>query len=155
MPEPYPPLSEHPFLAGIGDKHLSRLGGCCRATLLTFQPGYQIFREGQDADACYLLEDGDVALQVYAPGAKPRTIETLHGGDVLGWSWLFPPYRWTFDATTLTEVRAIGLNAGLLRQAKDDDLEFGYELMRRFSMVVVDRLQAARLRLMDMYAART
>ena len=149
-------LSEHPFLAGIGGEHLAKLQGCCRASLVTFKAGYQIFKEGQEADACYLIESGDVALQVFTPGPGPaRTIETLHSGDVLGWSWLFPPYRWSFDAKAITQVQAISLDGTLLRQAKDADVAFGYELMRRFGRIVVKRLQATRLQLLDVYASHT
>ena len=156
MPEVDRLLSQHPFLAGMSEAHISKLHGCCRAALVTFQPGYQIFREGQEADACYLLESGDVALQVFTPGPGPaRTIETLHGGHVLGWSWLYPPYRWSFDAAAITQVQAISLDAARLRRAKDDDVAFGYELMRRFGQIVVKRLQATRLQLLDVYASHT
>ena len=147
-------LSEHPFLAGMSEDHLALLQGCCRTTLVSFESGYQIFREGQEADACYLLASGAVALQVVAPGpGSARTIETLHGGQVLGWSWLYPPYRWSFDAAALTQVQAIRLDATLLREAKDSDAGFGYELMRRFGQIVVKRLQATRLQLLDVYAS--
>ncbi len=149
---PVAQLRDHPFLAGLGETHLARLGGCCEAAVATFPAGRSIFHEGEDADTCYLLESGDVALQVFRPAGGPHTLETLHGGDVLGWSWLFPPYRWVFDATAVTPVRAIALDALRLRAAKDEDCEFGYELMRRFAQVVVSRLQATRLQLLDLYA---
>ncbi len=146
-------LRDHPFLAGMDEPHLARLDGCCEAAAATFPAGRTIFHEGEDADVCYLLEAGDVALQAFRPAGGPRTLETLHGGDVLGWSWLFAPYRWAFDATALTPVRAIALDGARLRQAKDADCEFGYELMRRFAQVVVSRLQATRLQLLDLYAS--
>ena len=144
-------LRHHPFLAEMSEEHLERLAAC-RATLLTFDPGYCIFREGQDATACYLIDAGDIALGVFAAGNGPRTLLTLHGGDVLGWSWLFPPYRWAFDARTITAVRAVSLDGDRLRGRAEDDHEFGYELMRRFAGVVVDRLQTTRLQLLDLYA---
>ena len=152
MSEPERFLERHRFFQGMSAEHLALMGSCCRATMLTFDPGYPIFLEGQPADSCYLLDEGDVALQVHAPGTGLRTLETLHGGDVLGWSWLFPPYEWTFDARAVSEVRALGLDAVRLRNAKEIDHEFGYELLWRFASVVVDRLQATRLQLLDMYA---
>lgn len=154
MPAPAPQLRNHPFLAGMSEAHLARISGCCVADVRTFPAGATIFHQGEAADACYLLEAGDVALQVFRPAGGPHTLQTLHGGDVLGWSWLFAPYRWSFDASAVTPVRAIALDAVRLREAKAGDCEFGYELMRRFAQVVVDRLQATRLQLLDVYASR-
>ena len=151
-PGPEHLLRAHPFVAGMSDEHLALLQRVCRATIVSFQPGYHIISEGHEADACYLIESGSVSLQVYMPGSGARTIETLGAGDVLGWAWLFPPYRWTADATALTPVQAIRLDGVRLRAARDQDPDFAYDLLRRFSQVIVDRLQATLLQLLDVYA---
>ncbi len=78
-------------------------------------------------------------------------IETLGPGDVVGWSWLFPPYRWQFDAVALERVAAVALDGACLRAKCDDDTRLGFELTRRFAGVLIDRLQATRLRLLDLY----
>ncbi len=153
MSEPASFLREHPFLAGMSEEHLARLEGCCRAAVTSFRAGQPIFHAGDQAEACYLIQHGDVAIQVHTPGSGARTIQTLHGGDVLGWSWLFPPFSWSFDAVAITSVRAIMLDGARLMEQKEEDHEFGYELMRRFAGVVVERLQATRLQLLDLYAA--
>lgn len=142
-------LAERPFFAGMSERSLAVLAGCASET--DFAAGSTIFREGDAAEACFLITGGDVALEIVVPGRGPHVVETLHAGEVLGWSWLFPPYRWTFDAQALTATTALRFDALALRSAKASDTEFGYELMQRFARVLVDRLQATRLQLLDIY----
>ncbi len=144
-------LREHEFFADLSDEDIGILSAC--ATPAAFAAGQVIFREGGPADACYLILRGDVALEVTTPGRGAHVVQTLHGGDILGWSWLFPPRRWMFDAQALTDTAAIRLDARCLRAAIDADHEFGYQLLQRFSQVMTARLQAARLQLMDVYGA--
>jgi CRP/FNR family transcriptional regulator, cyclic AMP receptor protein len=144
-------LGTHPFFYGMAAEHLDVLATC--ATAADFATGETIFASGDSADACYLVLDGDVALELVAPGRGPHVIQTLHSGDVLGWSWLVEPYRWMFDAQALTAVRAIRFDAQCLRSAKENDPALGFDLLRRFVVVIVDRMQAARMQLMDIYGA--
>jgi CRP-like cAMP-binding protein len=142
-------LTVHPFFGGMSAVAIGLLAGC--ASEVEFAAGAPIFKEGDAADACFLLTAGDVALEIVVPGRGPHVVETLHTGEVLGWSWLFRPYRWTFDAQALTATSAIRFDGAALREAKTADKEFGYELMTRFAQVLVDRLQATRLQLLDIY----
>jgi CRP/FNR family cyclic AMP-dependent transcriptional regulator len=142
-------LAKRPFFAGMSEASLAVLAEC--ASEVEFAAGTTIFREGDEADACYLITGGDVALEIVVPGRGPHVVETLHSGEVLGWSWLFPPYRWSFDAQALTETHAIRFDGAALREAKTSDSQFGYELMTRFARVLVDRLQATRVQLLDIY----
>jgi CRP-like cAMP-binding protein len=144
-------LGEHPFFFGMKSDYLEVLAGC--ATAADFVRGSAVFKEGEPADACWLIVEGDIALEVVVPGRGPHVIQTLHSGEVLGWSWLFSPYRWSFDAQALTDTKAIRFDAEALRTAKNEDKEFGFELMQRFAEVLVDRLQATRLQLLDIYGA--
>lgn len=145
-------LAEHPFFRGIPMDLLGLLAA--DAAVVEFSTGAYVFREGGSAAECWLLQKGDVALEMHAPGIGTRTIQTVHGGEVLGWSWLFPPYRWSFDAHVREPVRALQLPADRMLSLADADCRFGYELMHRFAGVVVDRLQATRIQLLDLYAAR-
>ncbi len=144
-------LGDRAFFLGMETDHLSTLedasGEVC------FAAGSTIFREGGAADAWYLLTDGVVILEVDIPGRGPHTLQTLHPGDILGWSWLFPPYRWSFDAYARTDVEAIRFDGAALRAAAKLTPAFGYELMRRFAEVLVQRMQAARLQVLDIYGA--
>jgi CRP-like cAMP-binding protein len=144
-----PLLAEHPFLRGLEPRYLALLAGC--AANVRFDAGRYIFREGEEADRFYIIRHGKVALELSAPERGALTIQTLGAGDVLGWSWLFPPYRWRFDARALELTRAIALDGACLRRKCDEDHSFGYELVKRFAQVIVERLQATRLQLLDVY----
>lgn len=142
-------LDEHPFLAGIDGKLRALLVGCAANERLAV--GKYVLREGAKADKFYLIRHGTVAIEIHAPGRAPIVLETLHGGDVLGWSWLIPPHRWTFDARAVEDTRLVSLDAVCLRGKMEADPVLGYEVMRRFLPVMAHRLQAARLQMLDLY----
>ncbi len=128
---------------------LSVVSGC--AHNVHYEAGRRILHEGDPADTFFALREGRVALEVFAPARGAVVIETIGPGEVLGWSWLFPPYRWHFDAVALDPVRAVAFDGACLRGKCDDDPRLGYELTRRFASTLIDRLQATRLRLLDVY----
>ena len=148
-----PILAQHPFFQDIAPAHRQLMAGC--AANVRFPAGADLFREGNAADQFYLLRHGRVALQVFIPAQGRITIETIEAGDVLGWSWLFPPYRWHFDAQALELTRAIAFDGECLRAKCDDDHDLGYTLMQRFARIMMQRLQATRLQLLDVYGVRT
>lgn len=139
------------LFAGLEDPYAEQLAGCSR--LAGFDAGETLFREGEPADLFYLLRRGRVALELFVPGRGPMTIETVDEGEVVGWSWLFPPHTWHFDARAVTPVRAIAVDGACIRGKCEDDHALGYELMLRFSAVLLDRLNATRVRLADLYGA--
>jgi len=142
-------LGEAPFFGGMRRDWLELIAGC--GANVRFEPGALIFREGDSADTFYLLRHGSVALEAYTATRGELVIETIDGGDVLGWSWLFPPYRWHFDAHAAGEVRATAFDAACLRGKCDADPALGYELTTRFAQTLIERLQWTRLRLLDVY----
>lgn len=142
-------LSSHPFLAGMDRPQLDRLARWSHRS--QFHAGGRLFAEGGRADRFWLLRDGQVALDVHVPGRGDVLVETLGAGSVLGWSWLFPPYRWQFGATALAHTLTIELDAAGVRASCEEDPALGRELYHRFIAVVVDRLQATRVRLLDLY----
>jgi CRP/FNR family cyclic AMP-dependent transcriptional regulator len=146
-------LREHPFTAGMKAEHVALIAGCAKNVHLA--PGTYALREGDPAGTFYALRDGVVALEVHAPGRGDLVVQTLHAGDVLGWSWLFPPYRWAFDARVVEPVRAIALDGACLRGKAERDHELGYELMTRVAKVFTTRLAATRLQLLDLYGTRS
>lgn len=146
-------LLEQPFLAGIDPAAAHLLAACTRN--VRFERGLYLFHEGEPADELYLLRAGMVAIEIAAPGRAPVTITTLREGDVVGASWLVPPYRWTFDARAVEPTSAFGVDAACLRSKCDADGRFGYDIMKRFVPVLVQRLQAARLQILDVYAKRS
>lgn len=142
-------LTVVPFLAGLGPDRLDLLAGC--AGNVHFDAGAHLFREGDEADTFYVIRHGSVAIETFVPARGAVTIETIGPGEVLGWSWLFEPYRWHFDARALSPVRATGFDGACLRGKCDADPALGYELMSRFAQVLIERLQWTRLRLLDVY----
>jgi CRP/FNR family cyclic AMP-dependent transcriptional regulator len=142
-------IAETPVFAGLRPDDLTLLAGCARNVL--FDEDAFLFREGEQADTFYVLRRGRVALELHTPDRGGLVIETIEPGDVVGWSWLFAPYRWHFDARAVSPVRAIAFDGACLRGKCEDDAALGYELMRRFAQVMIDRMQHARVRLMDVY----
>ncbi len=144
-----PILANHPFFQGFEPRYMQLITGC--ASNVRFPAGYSIFREGEPASTFYIVRQGKVALETMAAQQGSRVIQTIEDGDVLGWSWLFPPYRWHFNARTIEETRAIALDGACLRQKGEADHDFGYELVKRVAQIMMERLQATRLQALDIY----
>ena len=145
-------LAEHPFFQGLAARHLELLVGC--ASNVRFPPGEFLFRAGEEANRFFLVREGRVALEIVPPGSSPHTVQTVGAGDVLGWSWLIPPYHWKFDARAVEQTRALALDGQCLRHKCEEDHDLGYELLKRFAQVMEERLQATRLQLLDVYGRR-
>jgi CRP/FNR family cyclic AMP-dependent transcriptional regulator len=142
-------LRQHPFLAGLSDKQTDVIVGC--ASNVRFPEGTYLVHEGQAANKFYLIRTGRVALEVDVNGRGPLRIQTVGAGEVLGWSWLIPPFRWHFSGCAVTDVRAVALDGECLRTKCDNDHDFGYEIMERLANVMERRLEATRLQLLDLY----
>jgi CRP-like cAMP-binding protein len=142
-------LREHPFFAGMNDAYRELVAGC--AANEVFHAGDYVYREGDPADKFYLIRHGRVALEVHVPGKTPIIVETLKSDDLMGWSWLVPPYRASFDARAQELTRLVSLDAACLRGKMEKDSALGYELHKRFAPVVAARLAAARRQLIDLY----
>ena len=138
-------LAAHPFLKGMSPHHFELLALCAMPT--EFDAGQIVLREGEPATGFYLIESGTVVLEGKTDDGKTVVIDTISAGEPLGWSWLFPPYLWSFDARATEHCTAICLSGLLLRQHRDDDLTLSQELHKRVSEVMVRRLQAARNKL--------
>jgi CRP/FNR family transcriptional regulator, cyclic AMP receptor protein len=144
-----PILAEQPFLKGLGKEYLQLLVGC--ASNVRYETGQFLLRESEEANQFFIIRHGRVAIEVYQPDRGPITIETVGEGDVIGWSWLVPPYHWRFDARALELTRAVVLDAKCLRGKCEEDYHLGYELLNRFLNIIERRLQATRLQLLDIY----
>ena len=146
-----PILAEHPFFEGLEPRHLSLIVGC--ASNVRFNAGQLLFREGDKANQFYMVRQGKVAVEIRAAERGSITVQTVGEGEVLGWSWLIPPYRWRFDARAVELTRAFALDGECLRTKSEEDHSLGYELLKRFSLTIVERLDAMRLQLLDLYRA--
>jgi CRP-like cAMP-binding protein len=145
-------IAEHPFFAGLESHYTDLLVDC--ASNVRFEAGAYIFKEGGAANEFYLIRSGKIALEIFAPPRRPIIVETLAEGDVLGWSWLLPPYHWKFHAHAVEGTRAIALDGQCLRTKCEHNHDLGYELLKRFAQIIDRRLEATRFQLLDVYAAR-
>ncbi|MHB1687834.1 MAG: cyclic nucleotide-binding domain-containing protein [Ignavibacteriaceae bacterium] len=146
-------LAEHPFLQGLESHYLDLIVGC--ASNVRFDAGQFIFHEGEEANQFYVIRHGKVALEIFSPERGAIEIDTLEEGDVLGWSWLIPPYHWRFDARAVELTRAIALDGKCLRNKCEEDHDLGYQLLKRFAHIIEQRLQSTRLQLLDVYGTHS
>jgi CRP/FNR family cyclic AMP-dependent transcriptional regulator len=142
-------LAEHPFFRGLEQHYLDLLVGC--ASNVRFDAGQFVLRENEEANQFFLIRQGKVSVEIFAPGRGPITILTLGEGEVLGWSWLVPPYQWKFDARAIELTRAFALDGKCLREKSEHDHDLGYELLKRFVLIVEERLTATRFQLLNVY----
>ncbi|RFC74535.1 cyclic nucleotide-binding domain-containing protein [Streptomyces sp. AcE210] len=119
---------------------------------VSFEAGARLFEEGRRADHFWIVRTGTVALDVHVPDLRPAVIETLGHGELVGWSWHFPPYIWHLGAEAMSPVRAWEFDAEAVRAACAEDPEFGRVIAVWVGLVVADRLHASRIRLLDLYA---
>jgi CRP/FNR family transcriptional regulator, cyclic AMP receptor protein len=138
-------LAAHPFLRGMSGDRLSVLAEAARD--VSFPAKYRLFEDGGSATRFWLIQSGHVSLDLHIPGEGPVVIESIGMGELLGWSWLFPPYKWAFGAVAATAVEAFEFDAPKVREYCAADPELGYEFSQRVSRVLARRLLATRIRL--------
>jgi CRP/FNR family cyclic AMP-dependent transcriptional regulator len=144
-------LAESSFLQGLQPEYLKLITGC--ASNVRFDGGQYLFREGEEAEKFFIIRHGRIGLEIYSPDRGAITIQTLEAGDILGWSWLVPPYQWRFDAKATELVRAVALDGKCLRTKCEEDHNLGYALLKRFAHIIEQRLEATRLQLLDVYGS--
>jgi CRP-like cAMP-binding protein len=142
-------LAAHNFLGGLSEPSYATLASLTKRA--SAAPGEFLGREGESADALYLIESGLVALEVHTPDRGAVRIQTIGPGEVVGWSWFLPPHRWQFDARAIEPIRALAIDGHELRTLCEQNHELGYQLLKRLVAVVASRLAATRLQLLDVY----
>jgi len=144
-------ITSHPLFQDMKPQHQAMLGSGAKEA--EFKAGELLFRQGEPANQLHLILSGNVSLEAHEPGGGTVPVQTLGPGDLLGWSWLFPPFIWNFQARAIERTEVIVLSGGHLLSSADRDHEFGYELMKRVAQVVIKRLQSARKQLLDLQTA--
>ncbi len=142
-------LAEHPFFNGISSRYLDLIAQA--ASEARYEPRELIFHEGDEASEFHVIRRGKVAIEIFTPDRGPVAIETINTGEILGWSWLIDPYRWLFDAQAIEPTEVIAINAIQIRESMAADAVLSNELLRRFTPIIVARLQATRMQLLDLY----
>jgi CRP/FNR family transcriptional regulator, cyclic AMP receptor protein len=141
-------IADSRLFAGLEPSQFEFIAGCARFEHV--DAGTFLIREGEHADKFFLIRHGTVTLELHAPTGS-LVIQTLGDGEVVGWSWLFPPYRWHMDGRATTPCSLVTFDGACLRGKAQDDHELGYQLMSRFAANLIDRLQATRFQLIDVY----
>jgi CRP-like cAMP-binding protein len=139
-------IARHPFFRGMQPEHLTRLAS--GAKFAEFKSGDVLFREKEPASQFFLIEQGKVVLEARESPQRATPVQTLGPGDVLGWSWLFPPFTWHFQARAAAPTKVLVLNGAHLLVTAEDEPAFGFELMKRVAQIVIQRLQVTRDRLL-------
>jgi CRP/FNR family transcriptional regulator, cyclic AMP receptor protein len=142
-------LADHAFVRGMSPDHVARLADAAAA--VSVPAGHRFFEEGGNATRFWLVTAGHVALDLRKPGQADLIVETLGGGDVLGLSWLSPPYEWQFGAVAVEATAAFELDGQAVIALCDSRPEFGYQITRRMAAVASRRLHGTRIRLLDLY----
>jgi CRP-like cAMP-binding protein len=142
-------LGDAPALEALAPEHRGVIAGCGHNRV--FASGEYLMREGEPADVFYVIREGSAALETFVPQRGAETLQTLEGGELVGWSWLVPPYRVAFDVRATSTVHALAFDGACLRAKSDQDPALGYDLLRLFAAVIVERLQRTRLQLLDVY----
>jgi CRP/FNR family transcriptional regulator, cyclic AMP receptor protein len=142
-------LGSHPFFAGLNAGAMRLIAGC--ASNVHFAEGEFLFEEGHEANQFWVIRRGRVAMQLESPGQGAIVTDTMDEGEVVGWSWLVPPYRFFADGRAVTPVSATALDGACLRGKCEADPELGYQLLKRVTSVMYQRLQSTRIRLLDLY----
>ena len=145
-------LSRHPFFQEFGQPHLAAIAAC--ANTAVFDAATFLFRAGEPAHAFFAIQRGRVAIASLTPHEGPVTIQSVGDGDLLGWSWLVPPYRCHFGARALEETSVVAFNAACVREQLERDHELGHLVMRRFAQVMASRLEAMSAQLTSVYECR-
>ncbi len=143
-------VAGYPFFSGMDPRYVELAVGC--ASNVRFNAGELVFRQGREAEHFYLIRAGKIALEIPVPGRGSVTVQTLGAGDILGWSWLVPPYNWRFDGRAAEMTRAIVFDGNCLRKKCEEDHELGYELQKRVIAILGEHLDATRFRLLDIYS---
>lgn len=143
-------IAEHSFFQGLSEEYLAFITGCAKN--VRFAPNQFLFQEGEVADRFFLVRRGLISLEIFVPGHGPVSIQTVTEHEIIGWSWMVPPFRWRYTARALEMTRAVEFDAICMRAKCEEDHDLGYALMLRFAGIISQRLQATRLQLMDLYS---
>ncbi len=144
-----PILSSHPVFKSFDNAEIKLLVGC--ASNVVYNENQQIFREGDEANTFYVVRQGRVIVEVFSPWQGPICIQTCTEGDVVGWSWLIPPYKWRFDAKATEHTRLIALDGKCLRSKCEHDTSLGFKMMKIFTEIMAERIDSTRLQFLDFY----
>jgi CRP/FNR family transcriptional regulator, cyclic AMP receptor protein len=149
MSESVGEMQKYEFFSGLEPKHLEQIAGC--ASEKDYEAGSTIFQEGEKADKLFLIRKGKIVIELQLPNRDPLKILTIEKGGVVGWSWLFPPYKWHFQARVLEPTSAVVIDSKCLIDMCEKDHAFGYNIMKRTSQLILNRLEGTTQQLLGSF----
>jgi CRP-like cAMP-binding protein len=142
-------LSTHTFFSGLSPEFISFLARC--AIEQQIEPGHVLFRQGERARHFYLIRTGCIAVEIPAITGPTLQVQSLGPDQILGWSWLIPPYKWNFQARAEEYAAVLAFEGDAVRDRCEAESNFGYALLKRFAALMAERLEVARQRMMDQW----
>lgn len=143
-------ITGHPFFSDLTKEDIDFIAGCGKNVI--FEENTFLAMQGGPADTFYLLREGSVALMLDSPLRPPMIYQTLTANEIVGVSWLVPPYKWTISAKAQSLTKAIALDGACLRAKCEKDPRLGYLLMKRLMHIMIEREDAFCLHLLDIFA---
>jgi len=143
-------LSDAPVFSGLSDDFIERLAG--HGSERSVENGEVLFRSGEPARNFFLLIEGEISIEIPAVTGPTLQVQRLRPIRVLGWSWLLPPFKWSFNARAETNSKVLEFDGEAVLKDCEADPEFGYEVIKRFSALMAERLDAAHRRMMEQWS---
>ncbi len=144
-----PVFENHPFFKGLKTEYVDLISGC--SDIVTFKPGEYIFKEGDAAENFYIIAKGKVNVEIQMPDSHPFSLQSLGEGNVLGWSWFIAPNQWRFSSRAVEKTELIVVDGKPLKKACETNHDLGYEIYKRLVGIFVQRLEATRDQLVEIY----
>jgi len=140
-------LSNHVFFFELNEAYVALI--CDHVKTVEIKKGQFVFRQGERADKFYIIQQGQISVQIPALIGPVLEIHALGMDQVLGWSWLIPPYQWNFQAVAIEDTQLLAFDGASILARCEQDPKFGYQLLKRFTSLMSERLDASRQRMMD------
>jgi CRP-like cAMP-binding protein len=135
------PLVNHPLLGKLSTRNQ-------RVLAATGEPfaveSAMLAHEGDPARTLFLIQSGFVELTTIDRRGRRVLVQTIGPGEIVGWSWMVPPYLWQFEVRAAGRVCGVQYDAEWLRDRCEQDRDLGYELLRYMYGILADRLSATR-----------
>ena len=142
-------LSTHEFFSGLSPEFIGFLARC--ASEQQIEPGQVLFQQGERAHRFYLIRNGSISIEVPAITGPTLKVQSLGASQILGWSWLIPPYKWSFQAKAEAQTALFAFDGDAVLARCEEEPKFGYALLKRFASLMAERLGVARQRMMDQW----
>ncbi|MGA2033809.1 MAG: cyclic nucleotide-binding domain-containing protein [Thermoguttaceae bacterium] len=138
-------LRRYPYFAAISDESLKRIAMVAEEKCI--KAGTPLFGEGDPASHLSVILRGEVNIQYLLGNGELRTVDTLVPGDLLGWSAIIEPFKYTAIGVTTRDTELLCVDGVKLREIFEHDPLLGYRLAIQVAKLLAHRLEGARVQL--------